>query len=870
MDIAQLQQGIVAKFGSGTDQGARLLFWYDPEQSFKDIIAELDLPDITVLDMAGLSIFETKKRIELDEPQTRFLLYFPYAEPAPDNDWFLDVRLYSEQFFADTSSMLLTELGINQMALRSHIRKRQAFFTNKQRVVALKRLVTENEDEASLDRKMLAVVVKADSAALTDSVLSLLKDYDLSLADEAGEPALMEGLAKFELTEALWQGLAETFSYDAKEPSLADFVLKLFCTELWSQIEGSDRDWLLNNVLKTPSGRATAVAFMAGWRDSRSYAEYHDRLSGLLAQKLEIAQKCAKYLPHQLAECLSFEAIEQVIIRGLVSDLIGNAKGLDRAQFESLLSRRLVGHWCLSRKEYAAIYEALRNAELLRHLRQQYVDGFHFESCKAMYQAYTQELYQFDQAYRLFNENALTVASKGAEILRQLDDAIESLYTDWYLYELSIAWERLLENEQRLQQWKLPGIRNQYGFYEEQVRERLKSTQAKRIFVIVSDALRYEIAEELAEVINGEKRFNAELSSQLGVLPSYTQLGMAALLPHKSLEYQVQSGNPVVLVDGQSSAGLENRKSILERVNGLAVSAKELMTWSNQDGRDAVKDCQVVYIYHDTIDAICDKQVGEDRTPQVCRDSIVELKDLISRVINRLNASHMLVTADHGFLYQQKALDKPDKTELAMKPNGAVEAKKRYILGENLPADDHYWKGKVSDSAMANSSMEFMLPKGTQRFHFVGGAKFVHGGAMLQEICVPVLHIKVLQKDQAAKLEKQRVGVVAAGLPIKLVNNIDKVRFIQTDPVGEQFLPRQLEVYIVDSQNHVVSSRETLNFDSSSQVMDQRTREARIKLVGSSFDRLAAYSLILEDSETKTQYQHYAVTIDLAFQDDFF
>jgi hypothetical protein len=79
-----------------------------------------------------------------------------------------------------------------------------------------------------------------------------------------------------------------------------------------------------------------------------------------------------------------------------------------------------------------------------------------------------------------------------------------------------------------------------------------------------------------------------------------------------------------------------------------------------------------------------------------------------------------------------------------------------------------------------------------------------------------------------------------------------------------------LDVYIVDSQNQVVSSRETLNFDSSSQVMDQRTREARIKLVGSSFDRLAAYSLILEDSETKTQYQQYAVTIDLAFQDDFF
>jgi hypothetical protein len=176
----------------------------------------------------------------------------------------------------------------------------------------------------------------------------------------------------------------------------------------------------------------------------------------------------------------------------------------------------------------------------------------------------------------------------------------------------------------------------------------------------------------------------------------------------------------------------------------------------------------------------------------------------------------------------------------------------------------------VTDTASASGETEFMLPKGVQRFHFVGGAKFVHGGAMLQEICIPVVYIKALQKEQATKYEKQHVGVVVARLPIKLVNNIDKVRFIQTDPVGEQFLPRQLEIYIIDTQGNVVSSRETLNFDSSSQVMDERTREARLKLIGSTFDRHAAYILVLEDSETQIRYGQYAVTIDLAFQDDFF
>jgi hypothetical protein len=205
-----------------------------------------------------------------------------------------------------------------------------------------------------------------------------------------------------------------------------------------------------------------------------------------------------------------------------------------------------------------------------------------------------------------------------------------------------------------------------------------------------------------------------------------------------------------------------------------------------------------------------------------------------------------------------------------MKPNDVIEAKKRYIVGDNLPSDDAYWKGKVANTAGASSETEFMVPKGAQRFHFVGGAKFVHGGAMLQEICIPVVYIKELKKDQAAKHEKQKVGVVVSRLPIKLVNNIDKIKFIQTDPVGENFIPRQLDVYIVDTDGNVISSRETLNFDSSSQVMDERTREARLKLIGSQFDRHAAYTLVLEECETQTRYQQYSVTIDLAIQDDFF
>lgn len=889
MQISELAQGVAAKL-----EQSRIVFWYDPEQSFTeelehlanslsiakeaddraaDITARVLPNDLTILNMGNESVLAVKKRIEVDERYAKFLIYFPSAEPEPDRDWLLDVRLYSEQFFADHSSMLLNELGISKMALRTHIRKRQAFFANKQRIAGLKKWVTENEDELSLDRKMMAVVVKTDSASLSDILLGLLREYAAYIEDESLGQPLLSQIGKFDLESSLWAYLSESFGYTVEEPTFSDFVLKLFCTEFWSQIEGVERDWLLNNVLKSASGRATALAFMVSWRDSRSFATYYESISKVLSQQLEISTRAGQYHPVELIECETFEAVEQAIIRGLVRDLLDSSKALDRVQFDKVLSRRLASHWTLSRKEYFAIYEAIRNAEELMHLRNRYVDGFHFDNAKAMYDAYTTDIYRFDQAYRLFNEHVHSVLSKGADILRQLDDEVESIYTNWYLYELGLAWDRHLANEKLLEKWQISGVPHQYDFYEKEVRTRLSLKQTKRVFVIISDALRFEIANELGAIINNEKRFKAEVSTQLGVLPSYTQLGMAALLPHKALSYQPEQGT-AVYVDGISSQGLDNRNSILQKVGGMAVSSKELMSWSNQEGRDKVRYVEVVYIYHDTIDAIGDKAATEEKTFEACRSAFEELKDLVGRVINRLNGSRVVITADHGFLFQQKALVAADKTSLKTKPAGAIEAKKRYIVGNNLPSDEACWKGSINDTAHGSSGSsyqaEFLLPKAAQRFHFVGGAKFVHGGAMLQEVCVPVLHVRELQKKQAAKHEKQPVGVVAATQPIKLVNNIDKVRFIQTDPVGECFIARLLDVYIVDAQGNEVSSRETINFDSVSKVMDERTREARLKLIGSQFDRNAQYTLVLENTEMRTRYSQYAVTIDLAFQDDFF
>lgn len=848
----------------------RIVFWHDPDKRFLEELDNLELENVTLLDMTDQSQLAVKKRIEIDEPEQQFLLWFPHDAPPKEFDWLLDIRLYSTEFHADFAAITLNTLGIPQLGLREHIQRRKAFFSTK-RLSALKGLVTEQENEASLDKKMVAVIAGVKTAKTEEILFSLITQYvNQQKDDDSDLENTLAMLKRHDLEGVLWDILNQEMGYQAEHPTLENLILKLFCTDLSAQADPQKREWLEKNVLATPSGRASALAFMVTWRADRRYKEAYDYCAQQMQDALRPEDQYRLSSPYDLHECETTLSIEQTIIHALVTQLLEESTTLDREAFKKLLSERQSKYWCQTRQEYCAIYDALRQAERLLNLRNRHIDGFHYQDSATFWKAYCEELFRFDQAYRLFNEYALLVHSKGAMILKSLDDYIEALYSNWYLAELSRSWNKVLETENRMQEWRIAGVPRQQNFYNEVVKPQFNNPQIKRVFVIISDALRYEVAEELGNQINTEKRFTAELRSQLGVLPSYTQLGMAALLPHDEICYQPGSGD-IVYADGLSTSGTPNRDTILKKYKGMAVKSDDLLKWKNQQGRDLIRDYEVVYIWHNTIDAMGDSASTEEKTFEACRNAVVELKDLVTRVINRLHGTRIIVTADHGFLFQQQPLSGQDKTTLQIKPDNTIKNHKRFIIGHQLPADDFCWKGKVADTAGVSDNSEFLIPKGIQRFHFSGGARFVHGGAMLQEVCVPVLQVKALQKTAAEKQPQRRpVDIVKHHPLIKLVNNIDKVSLLQTHPVGELYEPRTLNIFIVDNANNVVSGKERICFDSDNNTMEKRVRDVTLKLIGANFNRRNEYWLILEDAQTEAGYQKYPVIIDLAFQDDFF
>ena len=239
------------------------------------------------------------------------------------------------------------------------------------------------------------------------------------------------------------------------------------------------------------------------------------------------------------------------------------------------------------------------------------------------------------------------------------------------------------------------------------------------------------------------------------------------------------------------------------------------------------------------------------------------------KILRHFNTSMGFITADHGFLFQQSKLEAADRSSLAEKPTNALKNKKRYVGGFDLPDTKEAWKGSTKATAGTTSDTDFWVPKGANRFHFVGGSRFVHGGVMPQEIVVPVLTVKQLRGEKAEKRTKRKVGVISTKSTLKMVNNIQKFDLMQTEVVSDLVTPVTVSVAIYDGDSKI-SSEETVTFDCATDSVAERVKQVRLSLSGTDFDRKKDYFLVLKDKDLNTEMERYKVTIDLAFTDDFF
>ena len=885
MDTKQLNDALSHLY---VDDEARVVFWNDPDEEFGDFVSGLPFlnfgtTNVNVIKLNETGCLETKIRLEQKEPESKFLIYSPTEEPDYDDDWLLDVRLYSRSFRADRASIILDELGLANQHLREHLATRRKFFDNKERLHKLKQIVESPDHELDLDRKMIAVVTKSDQSELFTIVRTLFHAWSevddaegISLADP---PGIWAEVVKYDLEDAFWAMVKARFGYEEDVPSLRNFLIRLFVTDLEHCLH-ANLPGAYDHLVLPPVGRHNAIVCLAQWRDSASKGGSYDVVSELAALSLELEGQLVGLELDDLIGLQTFQAAEKIILRHLRDRVLDTKDAPDATGIREIALKRQDGHWAslqvagdpsIPRQAFHAAYNALVAAADYQALKQTHSAGFASESPSALYRLYADDLFRFDQLYRHFCEAADEAEKQSWDLLKSLRERIEADYSQGFLKDLSLKWGPFVDPggaTALLKHWKIDGVKNQQHFFREHVQTRLDEAENRKAFVIISDALRYEAAQELSEELNGKYRFEAELRTQLGVLPSYTSLGMASLLPHEKLTY---SDKVDVLADGKRTASIDQRTEILKRLEGaegMACKADELIAMKKAEGRKFVEGHRVIYIYHNAIDVV-GESAQEGQTFAAVRKAINELTALVSYVVDSLNGNYVVVTADHGFVFTESAPEETEKSPIKDKPPGTIKAKQRYLFGRNLGNHEAAWHGHTRDTAGADGDMEFWIPRGINRFHFQGSKQFVHGGAMLQEIVVPVIRIRHRKsKGSRSATKTKQVPVQVLGNNHKITTAKHRFQLLQMDAVSDRVKPITLKVGVYEGDDPVTNI-ETVTFESESSNMDDRKKWVTLVLKDQTYDRKTPYRLVLREAESGIEKAYADVIIDRVFTDDF-
>lgn len=571
----------------------RVVFWHDPEGQYAANLDNLDLPGVTTTRVAN-NEYGVKNRLLHDEPKSKFLVYRSGQVPAGIGNWLLDLEFAYGVFTADGSSLVSQALGLTAEGIDEVVQAHEKFFNGSKRVQRLKAVLRSEDDAAQLRAKMSAVVLNQREHSLLEITRSLLCE------NAKGQRSKYDALADNVLDDFYWCGVASIYGYESASPSIDDFILWMFR----KAIEGFKSD--------PPGGFQNIQLDFASFRNDRRSQDALAVLARRASHDLNYAAVIADTSFRDLVSIDIFEEADKKIIGDLA-----------RAVTEQAITARAVGDVVRARQSsvwidsYRPLYTAIgAAAELLLTLASIDLTVTSFDDGL---ERYRNDWFRLDQLYRQFTYAHRTF--EGPHPLDPLRELVEKRYTNKFVYELGNAWQQKVDEAHH---WASSVLSSQRSFYGEYVEGLVR--EDKKAVVIVSDALRYEVAEELGSRIRQEDRFDAELDAVLGVLPSYTQLGMAALLPHKSLTHSADGR--VVCADGQPTNNTDARSKVLATVGGAAIQAEDFKALSPDERRGLFKGNRVLYVYHNVIDATGDKQGTERGVFEAAEHALGELVDL--------------------------------------------------------------------------------------------------------------------------------------------------------------------------------------------------------------------------------------------------
>ena len=833
LDLKQITDKLNAEFASDT---RKIVFWYDEAAEFTEDIDTLELHGAKLHKLTTANQFYTKYLLERQDTESSYLVYAPFSKPNVRENALEDTLLYSRRFYADRVSLLMVDLGIDEN-YKHIIQKYIKFFAAKDRTQRFYDFELDNFTKDSIETALMSALCKARVPSLEEVLRVVLTEGGLE-----DNPYLTE-FEKYGLLQAFWQQCENTLGYIDDMPSPARLASTLFVSYTSKQLRG-DVPMAWKGFVSYKSG--SIIAFMDNLKNSTLYRARYDELSAHIASVLNVSETLENTDLEAMLECDTFDIFDSVVLKWITERLINEDIGasLNGLNILALCEQRRKKHFGV---KYSLFYEMLEAAFGIICVAQ-YTCSERYED---ILDKYIKTDYLIDSHYRLFYTAYDRLAD--TEDYEKLRSMIENIYTNKYLAKLLPAWSAVLNTKA-----VMLSEHAQLRFFDKYVRYAKDKTA-----IIISDALRYEVGRELFEKLNDDPNCNVDIGYQISVLPSYTQLGMAVLLPYKSLKL---TADGKVLVDGQPSDSTERRETILRTAlpDSRCIRADNLPS-KRDDLREIFNAMDAVYIYHDQIDAHGGKAATENEVFTACSEAVKEIYKLIKKLSVSANVYRFVVTADHGFLYKRDKFNESDKIALEGQKDAFLS--RRFIIAENALSMDGVASAPLADVLGCIGGDETRViswPVSANVFKTQGGLNYVHGGASPQEMILPLISVKM----EKGHVDTYPAKIALVSMIQKITNMFTQLEFIQQEPVSYVVKAASYKLYFLSEDNEKISNEQLYQADKKDSNPSKRMFRLRFNFKNKKYDRSKQYWLVAVDAGNGMELFRHQVVMDIAFSDD--
>lgn len=779
----------------------KILFFFDESQEFLEEVKSLAIPNIHV-EFYTESAFTIKCKLLNELIDTKVLLYLPMAHPNTQDEYhqfpLLGLLLANKELKLDNVGEFMENYGLqrHQKALVTKYMKELKY--SGVQMVCEPVLNTYGFEEPALQRGLISSFLKFKTIENWSLIISKLLTL-LVAKDDSELNKVLAKIAEFKMQDIIIQQTSENTSYVMKSLSREELMQAARCV-FYNKI---------TQTIATVSNLDPYVSFKI--KDQTQIV----RLNQLL-NEIELNTHLSN----------SFNEVMKLVSNDIKGDKLIDIYGLDAnfAEFSPSMIWAVINSLqnqiadapeaVIKKLDNISIQQALDDGmqnflKYLTHMSKlhQMVNGissYILNKPEDYLKAYSEELYFIDSLYRKAIKAYKLIDYSELPSTIPLDDlhlALNNRYEE-HTDRLNREWLKCL-NQFDFDYAKIPAPK-QFDFFKNEI-EPLN----QKVVVFISDALRYEVAHELLSELHGDVKNTAKIKYMMASIPSKTNIGMAQLLPSGDLVYN----NGEIINSSVSTEGLPNRNIILQKVksDSLAVQFSEITSNSQEKNREIFKNA-VVYIYHDIIDSTGDKRASERRTFDVVPEAIDEIKRLVKSLHATFNVSKVIITADHGFLYNDREIEDKD-LETISDPN-PMTSHNRYFITSSKSQQSLGYSIPLSKTTAFNDNVFVTIPHSVNRYRKQGvGHQFVHGGGSLQEVVVPVIESSRKREEVVTKVKPTLINKG----DLKVVSNVLRLNLLQETKVSR--MEKEVNISTGLYNNNILVSNEiisTLNSTSDS------------------------------------------------------